>query len=76
MTRSWKSLSALGCAVLAAMAVTTTARAEEEKILNVYNWSNYIGPDTIANFEKEFGIKVRYDNFDSNEVVHAKLVAG
>src|SRR3990167_7418135 len=76
MTRSWKSLSALGGAVLAAMAVTTTAHADEEKILNVYNWSNYIGPDTLANFEKEFGIKVRYDNFDSNEVVHAKLVAG
>lgn len=76
MTRSWKSLSALSCAVLAAMTVTTAARADEEKILNVYNWSNYIAPDTIANFEKEFGIKVRYDNFDSNEVVHAKLVAG
>ncbi|MBC7700907.1 MAG: spermidine/putrescine ABC transporter substrate-binding protein PotF, partial [Massilia sp.] len=55
---------------------TAPAHAEEEKILNVYNWSNYIAPDTIDNFEKEFGIKVRYDNFDSNEVVHAKLVAG
>jgi putrescine transport system substrate-binding protein len=52
------------------------ARADEEKVLNVYNWSNYIAPDTIANFEKETGIKVRYDNFDSNEIVHAKLVAG
>jgi putrescine transport system substrate-binding protein len=49
---------------------------EEEKVLNVYNWSDYIGEDTIANFEKETGIKVRYDNFDSNEILHAKLVAG
>jgi putrescine transport system substrate-binding protein len=53
------------------------ARAqEEEKVLNVYNWSDYIAEDTIKNFEKETGIKVRYDNFDNNEIVHAKLVAG
>jgi len=53
------------------------ARAqEEEKVLNIYNWSDYIADDTIANFEKETGIKVRYDNFDSNEILHAKLVAG
>jgi putrescine transport system substrate-binding protein len=49
---------------------------EEEKVLNVYNWSDYIGEETIRNFEKETGIKVRYDNFDNNEIVHAKLVAG
>ena len=52
------------------------ARAEEEKILNVYNWADYIAEDTIKNFESETGIKVRYDNFDSNEALHAKLVAG
>ena len=52
------------------------ARAEEEKILNVYNWADYIAEDTIRNFESETGIKVRYDNFDSNEALHAKLVAG
>ncbi|HEY6135812.1 MAG TPA: polyamine ABC transporter substrate-binding protein [Rubrivivax sp.] len=49
---------------------------EEDKVLNVYNWSDYIADDTIKNFEKETGIKVRYDNFDNNEIVHAKLVAG
>jgi putrescine transport system substrate-binding protein len=52
------------------------AAQEEEKVLNVYNWSDYIADDTIKNFEKETGIKVRYDNFDNNEIVHAKLVAG
>ncbi|GAB3773475.1 polyamine ABC transporter substrate-binding protein [Ramlibacter monticola] len=52
------------------------AQAAEEKVLNIYNWSDYIGEDTVANFEKETGIKVRYDNFDSNETLHAKLVAG
>ncbi|MBK9517937.1 MAG: polyamine ABC transporter substrate-binding protein [Anaeromyxobacter sp.] len=50
--------------------------AEEKKVLNVYNWADYIGEDTLAGFEKETGIKVRYDNFDSNEILHAKLVAG
>jgi putrescine transport system substrate-binding protein len=48
----------------------------EEKILNVYNWSDYIGPDTIADFEKEYGIKVHYDTFDSNETLEAKMLTG
>jgi putrescine transport system substrate-binding protein len=64
---------ALACTVLAA---PPTRAAEEEKVLNVYNWSDYISDDMVANFEKETGIKVRYDNFDSNETLHAKLVAG
>ena len=56
--------------------VTTSALAQEEKVLNIYNWSDYIAEDTIQNFEKETGIKVRYDTFDNNEILHAKLVAG
>ena len=52
------------------------ARAADPKVLNIYNWSDYIAEDTIKNFEKETGIKVRYDNYDNNEVLHAKLVAG
>jgi len=52
------------------------AVADEEKVLNIYNWSDYIADDTIANFEKETGIKVRYDTYDNNEILHAKLVAG
>ncbi|HEY9144424.1 MAG TPA: extracellular solute-binding protein [Arenimonas sp.] len=47
-----------------------------DKVLNVYNWSDYIGEDTIAGFEAETGIKVTYDVFDSNEVLEAKLMAG
>ncbi|MEI8169379.1 MAG: polyamine ABC transporter substrate-binding protein [Rhodoferax sp.] len=54
----------------------SSALAQEEKVLNIYNWSDYIAEDTIQNFEKETGIKVRYDTFDNNEIVHAKLVAG
>ena len=48
---------------------------EEEKVLNIYNWSDYLAEDTIPNFEKETGIKVRYDIFDSNEILHAKMIA-
>ena len=73
--------SLLKIALAAACALTLATRpglalADEEKVLNIYNWSDYIADDTIANFEKETGIKVRYDNFDSNEILHAKLVAG
>jgi len=66
-------------ATAAAPATSTPAAATaaaEEPILNIYNWSDYIAEDTIANFEKETGIKVRYDVFDSNEVLEAKLLAG
>ena len=52
------------------------AHAQDSKVLNIYNWSDYISADLIKNFEKETGIKVRYDNFDNNEILHAKLVAG
>ena len=47
-----------------------------DKVLNVYNWSDYIGEDTIANFQEETGVRVTYDVFDSNEVLEAKLMAG
>jgi putrescine transport system substrate-binding protein len=62
--------------VAAAVFISTAALAQEEKVLNIYNWSDYIGEDLIKKFEAETGIKVRYDNFDNNEIVHAKLVAG
>jgi putrescine transport system substrate-binding protein len=63
---------ALGLATFSSVA----GAQEEEKILNIYNWSDYIAEDTLKNFEKETGIKVRYDTFDNNEILHAKLVAG
>jgi len=53
-----------------------TAAGSEEKVLNVYNWADYIAEDTISNFEKEYGIRVNYDVYDSTEVVEAKLLAG
>jgi putrescine transport system substrate-binding protein len=49
---------------------------DSEKILNVYSWMDYIAPDTVPNFEKETGIKVRYDTYDNNEVLETKLLTG
>lgn len=63
-------------AATAALALSATGAMAQSKELNIYNWSDYIGEKTLENFTKETGIKVRYDNFDSNEILHAKLVAG
>jgi putrescine transport system substrate-binding protein len=63
----------LALSLMGAMAGTAQAA---DKVLHVYNWSDYIAPDTVANFEKESGIKVVYDVFDSNETLEAKLLAG
>ena len=52
------------------------AAAAEEKILNIYNWPDYIAKDMVASFEKETGIKVNYQTFENNEGLQAKLVAG
>ena len=60
---------------LLALALVPVARAEAPE-LHVYNWSDYIAPDTIANFTKETGIAVTYDVYDGNEVLEAKLLAG
>ena len=61
---------------LSLMGAMAGAAHADNKVLHVYNWSDYIAPDTIANFEKESGIKVVYDVFDSNETLEAKLLAG
>ncbi len=53
-----------------------TANAPEEKVLHVYNWIDYIGPTTIADFEAKTGIKVVYDTYDANEVLETKMLTG
>ncbi|MBC8220474.1 MAG: extracellular solute-binding protein, partial [Proteobacteria bacterium] len=63
----------LGLTLVFCLAFTVQA---EEKVINVFNWSDYIGENTLANFTKETGIKVNYDVYDSNEVAEAKLLAG
>src|SRR3546814_18733411 len=50
--------------------------AAQEKVVNVYNWSDYIDESILEDFQKETGIRVVYDVFDSNEVLETKLLAG
>ena len=63
-------------ATFTAITTVLAGHAMAEGVLNVYNWSDYIAEDTIANFEAETGIKVNYDVFDSNEVLEAKMLTG
>jgi len=59
-----------------AAAAPAAVETDAEKVLNVYNWSDYIDPTVIEDFQKETGITVKYDVFDSNEVLETKLLAG
>ncbi|MYN13835.1 extracellular solute-binding protein [Pusillimonas sp. TS35] len=64
---------------LLASALTAAAiapAAAQDKVVNVYNWAEYTAPDTISGFEKATGIKVRYDVYDSNDTLQAKLLTG
>jgi putrescine transport system substrate-binding protein len=61
--------------VLSALAGIASARAAE-RVVNFYNWSDYIAPSVLEDFTKQTGIKVRYDTFDSNDTLEAKLLAG
>ncbi len=60
----------------ALLVLAMAASGAEEKILNVFTWPDYIGPNTISDFEAEYGIKVNYDTYDSTEMVEARLLAG
>jgi putrescine transport system substrate-binding protein len=65
----------VGCALVLAV-VAGEALAAEEKRLYVYNWTDFIGPETVAKFEKLTGIKVTYDVYDAEETMEARLMAG
>jgi putrescine transport system substrate-binding protein len=70
-----KQLFGLAAGVAAALAVAGVATAQE-RVVNVYNWSDYIDNSILEDFTKETGIKVVYDVFDSNEILETKLLAG
>ncbi|CAL78411.1 putrescine ABC transporter, periplasmic binding protein [Bradyrhizobium sp. ORS 278] len=61
---------------LAAAVLTLSAAAAEERVVNFYNWSNYMAPGVLEDFTKETGIKVVYDTFDANETLETRLLAG
>lgn len=74
-------LTLIICASLSACGDKSADKAEPQakhdaKQVFVYNWSDYIAEDTLANFEKETGIKVVYDVYDGNETLEAKLLSG
>ncbi len=75
--RHAKLLSLTGTMLCSLTALTpmNAARAADTTI-NVYNWSDYIAKDTIAGFEKQSGITVKYDSYDSDDTLQAKLLAG
>src|SRR6476620_8793715 len=66
--------------VLSAVAIlgieSAPAAAQNEHIVNVYNWSDYIDPTVIEEFTRQTGIKDQYYTFDSNETLETKLLAG
>jgi len=63
------------CAVVA-LCGTGLGQAGRERTVNFYNWSDYIEPKVLEDFTKETGIKVKYDTFDSNDLLETKLLAG
>ena len=67
---------ALLAAALASAAAWTGPAHAEDRVVNVYNWSDYIDASILKDFTKETGIKVTYDTFDSNEILETKLLAG
>ena len=79
MRWEWIALSALTLLLLMTACgnkSAVTGPQLEAKILNIYNWPDYIAKDMIANFEKEFGIKVNYQTFENNEGLQSQLIAG
>src|SRR2546429_5312952 len=59
-----------------ALIVPAGGQTKTEYTLNFYNWSDYIDPTVLEDFTKETGIKVKYDTFDSNDLLETKLLAG
>ena len=66
----------LGLSIAAALTFLSQAATAEERVVNFYNWSNYMAPDVLESFTKETGIKVVYDTFDANETLETRLMAG
>jgi putrescine transport system substrate-binding protein len=66
----------IGTAAAVVAAISTGTALAQERVVNVYNWSDYIDESILEDFTKETGIKVVYDVFDANEILETKLLAG
>jgi putrescine transport system substrate-binding protein len=71
-----RRVTAAAVLMLLMAATASTPSSAQSRVVNVYNWSDYVAPGVIEAFTKETGIKVRYDTFDSNDTLEAKLLAG
>lgn len=69
-------LAGFAALFVAATLVAVAAQPKPERVVNVYNWSDYIDPTVLAEFTNETGIRVQYDTFDSNDTLETKLLAG
>src|ERR1700726_5134619 len=70
-----RRLLSMSTLVLAA-ALALVAPTQAQRTVNFYNWSDYIDPTVLEDFTKETGIAVKYDTFDSNDILETKLLAG
>lgn len=68
--------SVLSIALLLLISVFSTACGEEKPSISVYNWGDYIDKEVLRDFEEEYGIKVKYDMFETNEDMYIKLKQG
>jgi len=68
--------AAMGALALAVAGAPGPARAADERVVNIYNWSDYIDPAMLKKFTEETGIRVVYDTYDNNEIIESKLLAG
>ncbi len=65
-----------GVTVAVAVMFSLAPASAQERVVNFYNWSNYMAPGVLEDFAKETGIKVVYDTFDANETLETRLLAG
>jgi putrescine transport system substrate-binding protein len=76
----WLICTALTCFALASCgrsgSPSQQRAAAEEKVVNIYNWFDYIKPEVLRKFEVKYGVQVRYNTFDSNNTLEARLLAG
>ncbi len=61
---------------LAMLGLATASAPAQEKVVRIYNWSDYIDPAILEDFTKETGIKVVYDVYVSNDILLTTLLAG
>jgi putrescine transport system substrate-binding protein len=74
--QQWAAAASGILAIIAALSACPGAATAQQRVVNVYNWSDYVDPTALDDFTKKTGITVRYDTFDSSDTLEAKLLAG